>query len=81
MELSLTKNQFETNKVKIVDGVKDILLQHTNSADEMLLEYITIMISNSKSVREVRDDLEALVGENVCDNIANRYGSIFSMLL
>ena len=72
MATSLSKDSFEINKAKISDFVNAKLLEFTGEQDAMLLDYITIMLSNGKTAKEVEDDLEALVGDETSKKIANR---------
>lgn len=64
MEAVLSKSLFDSNKDTVKEWIKAILLEHTGEVDEMLLEYIVVMISNGKSAHEIAVDLDALVGDS-----------------
>ena len=69
---NLSKDSFEVNKLKISDFINAKLLEFTGEQDAMLLDYITIMLSNGKTAKEVEEDLEALVGDEISKKIAAR---------
>jgi len=64
MDSFLSKSLFDSNKDVVNEWIKEILLKNTGESDEMLLEYIIVMISNGKSSEEIGVDLDALVGES-----------------
>lgn len=65
----LTKEMFESHKEGIVAWIKEKLQEATGEQDEMLVDYITIMLSNGKTAADIGTDLEALVDAEISSNI------------
>ena len=63
---TISKEVFESNKPQITTWVSQMLLKVTNEEqDGMLVDYITLMLSNGKTAADMGDDLVALVGNDI----------------
>ena len=62
MEFAYTRELSEEEKEKINSWLSETLLKVVGESDEVLMEYVMVMILNSKTMGEISDDLEAFVG-------------------
>lgn len=68
----------ENEKNEISKWLSEILLEYFDECDDVFIEYILVMIINGKTMYEISNDLEALIGEPACSELALRFIFILS---
>lgn len=77
---SITKEIYEENKEKISEWIKKRLLTLTGEDDGMFVDYITIMLLNGKSMHDIEEDLEALIGQEKSQELTSGWVYIICRL-
>ena len=73
-EYSLSGDIWVQEKDAITSHIKTLLEKHTGEADALLLEYIVTMLSNSKKMKDVANELKEFLGETEATQFALELG-------
>ena len=74
-EYALPGDVWTQEKDAITAHIKTLLVKHTNEADALLLEYIVTMLSNSKKMKDVANELKEFLGEAESSQFALELGA------
>ncbi len=72
MNFSNTKPLGDLQKDSIKLYVKNSLIEIMGECDDVVLEYVMVMIINGKTMEQISNELETFVGEPACSDFAKR---------
>lgn len=72
MDFQFPSGQFELHKEQISEWLKEKVRLFLDEDDEVFLEYIIVMISNGKTMGEIKAELMTFIGEEGSEELSER---------